>query len=158
MNTKMAVDSSIIVKWFKKGEEFEEEALRIRSDVLSGVINLVISEWVYLEVVRGLVKVGLPEDSIVQAYNTLKEMVNLGFIEAVPISRLLDEAKELEIKLKLYTSDAVNLAPALVNSINMLSEDRHLLRESVRDFMEKLGLKILQLKNIYGSDSRVYRQ
>ncbi len=150
MTTKLAIDSSVIVKWFKRGEEFEEEALKLRNDVLSGVINPIISEWVYLEVIRGLVKAGFPESSIVQAYSTLREMADLGFIEAVPVSRLLNKAKELEIKLKLYASDAVNLAPALVNSINMLSEDRHLHRKSVKDFMEKLGLKILRLKDLYG--------
>jgi len=145
----MAADSSIIVKWFKRGEEFEEEALRLRDDTLSGAVRLIISEWVYLEVVRALVKVGLPDEKIKEAYETLREMSELGFIEAIPISRLLDEAKKLEIRLRLYASDAVNLASALLNSIDILTEDRHLLRGSVRSFMEERGLKILQLKELY---------
>lgn len=149
MTTRIVVDSSVIVKWFKKGEELEKEALRLRDDVLSGTVNIVMSEWVYLEVVRGLVKTGFPEDKITQAYNTLREMADLGFMEAAPVSTLLEKAKELEIRLNLYASDAVNLAPALINSMDMLSEDKHLLRRSVEDFMEKLGLKILRLKDFY---------
>ncbi|RLI20833.1 VapC toxin family PIN domain ribonuclease, partial [Candidatus Bathyarchaeota archaeon] len=42
MTLRIAVDSSVIVKWFKKGEEFEEEALKFRDDVFSGRINAVI--------------------------------------------------------------------------------------------------------------------
>ena len=143
------MDSSVIVKWFKRGEEFEAEALRLRDEVLSGVITLVMSEWVYLEVVRGLVKARFPGDKITQAYNTLMEMADLGFIKVIPVSNLLGEAKELEIQLNLYASDAVNLAPALIESINMLSEDKHLLRRSVKDFLEKRGLKMSRLKDFY---------
>ena len=149
MTLRIAVDSSVIVKWFKKGEEFEEEALKFRDDVFSGSINAVISEWVYLEVVRGLVKIGLQENMIDRAYDTLKEAAYLGFIEVIPVSNLLDEAKKLEIRLRLYASDAVNLATALKNSINMLSEDRHLHRKSVGDYLVKRGLRVFRLKDLY---------
>jgi len=44
VENKFVIDSSVIVKWFKKGEEFEEEALRLRDDVLSTIINLTICE------------------------------------------------------------------------------------------------------------------
>jgi len=149
LTLRIAVDSSVIVKWFKKGEEFEEEALKFRDDVFSGSINAVISEWVYLEVVRGLVKIGLQENMIDRAYDALKEAAYLGFIEVIPVSNLLDEAKKLEIRLRLYASDAVNLATALKNSINMLSEDRHLHRKSVGDYLVKRGLRVFRLKDLY---------
>jgi len=149
LTLRIAVDSSVIVKWFKKGEEFEEEALKFRDDVFSGSINAVISEWGYLEVVRGLVKIGLQENMIGRAYNTLKEAAYLGFIEVIPVSNLLDEAKKLEVRLRLYASDAVNLATALKNSINMLSEDRHLHRKSVGDYLVKRGLRVFRLKDLY---------
>jgi len=149
LTLRIAVDSSVIVKWFKKGEEFEEEALKFRDDVFSGSINAVISEWVYLEVVRGLVKIGLQENMIDRAYDTLKEAAYLGFIEVIPVSNLLDEAKKLEVRLRLYASDAVNLATALKNSINMLSEDRHLHRKSVGDYLVKRGLRVFRLKDLY---------
>ncbi len=148
---RIVVDSSVIIKWFKRGEEFEEEALRFRDDVLSETIRPIISEWVYLEVVRGLIKAGFPRGKVIQAYNTLKEMSDLVFIEVLPVSSLLDEAKNLEIELKLYASDAVNLAPAITLSLNMLSEDKHLHRKSVREFVEKRGLRIYRLKDLYPS-------
>ncbi|MBS7656218.1 PIN domain-containing protein [Candidatus Bathyarchaeota archaeon] len=149
MSKELAVDSSIIVKWFKKGEEFEKEALKLRDDILKGTVTIVISEWIYLEVVRALVKSGFPDKKITQAYITLKDMVELGFIKAMPISNLLDKAKELEISLKLYAADAVNLAPSLIRSIDMLSEDKHLLRDSVKEFMKSFKLRILKLNEFY---------
>ena len=69
---RVTADSSVIVKWFKKGEEFEKEALKLRDDVLSGVIGLIMSEWVYLEVIRALVKAGFQEAKVVEAYSTLR--------------------------------------------------------------------------------------
>ncbi|HID90883.1 TPA: PIN domain-containing protein [Candidatus Bathyarchaeota archaeon] len=149
MTVRIAMDSSVIVKWFKKGEESEREALKLRDETLSSAISLTMSEWVYLEVVRGLVKAGFPEAKIIQAYSTLRDMASLGFIETIPVSDLLEKAKEIEIKLRLYASDAVNLAPALMSSADMLTEDRHLLRRSVRDFMGRRGLRILRLKDLY---------
>ncbi|KPV65449.1 MAG: hypothetical protein AOA65_0148 [Candidatus Bathyarchaeota archaeon BA1] len=86
MSIRVGVDSSVIIKWFKKGEEYEPEALRLRDDVLSMHIKPIMSEWVYLEVVRGLVRAGYPKDTVVQAYHTLKDMAEMGFIEITPVS------------------------------------------------------------------------
>ncbi len=149
MGIEITLDSSVIVKWFKKGEEFEREALRLRDEIFKGIIGPIMSEWVFLEVVRALVKVGLQEAKINQAYSALRDMVELGFIKVISISNLLEVAKDLEIGLNLYASDAVNLSPALIGSTNMLSEDKHLHRKSVRDFLEKAGLKVLRLKDLY---------
>ena len=149
MSVMVGVDSSIIVKWFKKGEEHEKEALKLRDDTLSAIVNPILSEWVYLEVVRALVKAKYPKAKIIQSYDTLKEMAELGFIRIIPISSLLEKAKDLEIETNLYASDAVNLSTAVLNSKDMLTEDKHLLQKSVKDFMEKLGLKINGLDEFY---------
>ncbi len=149
MTVRVAVDSSVIVKWFKKGEEFEGEALTLRDNVLSGSIVLVMSEWVFLEVVRGLAKAGFTKDKVVQVHNVLREMANLGFIEVMSVHSLLEKAKELIVVLNLYASDAVNLASALMKRVNMVSEDKHLLRESVKNYVGKFGIKILRLKELY---------
>jgi len=149
LTVRVAVDSSVIVKWFKKGEEFEGEALTLRDNVLSGSIVLVMSEWVFLEVVRGLAKAGFTKDKVVQVHNVLREMANLGFIEVMSVHSLLEKAKELIVVLNLYASDAVNLASALMKRVNMVSEDKHLLRESVKNYVGKFGIKILRLKELY---------
>lgn len=149
MSLKICIDSSIIVKWFKKGEEHEREALKLRDETLSSTVNPIICEWAYLEVVRALVKAGYTKAKIIQAYKILKEMAELGFINTVPVHNLLEKAKDLEMELNLYASDAVNLATAVLNKKNMLTEDKHLLQENVRNYMEKLGLKVTRLKEFY---------
>lgn len=155
MGLRITLDSSVIVKWFKKGEEFEEEALKLRDDVLSGVVSPIISEWVYLEVIRALIKTGFPRVKVNEAYDTLRDMAEFGFIEVISVTSLLDKAKELMIELNLYASDAVNLSSALMSSTDILSEDKHLLRRPVRDFMRKAGLKVLRLTDIYPGGTKV---
>ena len=151
MSIKICVDSSVVVKWFKKGGEYEGEALRLRDEVLSSRVSVTICEWVYLEVVRALVKAEYPKAKVVRAYEILKEMADLGFINTVPLHDILEKARDLEIELNLYSSDAVNLATAVLSSQNMLTEDKHLLRENVRNYLKKLSLKIVRLKEFYSS-------
>jgi len=69
----------VIVKWFKKGEEFEEEALRLKDDVLSTTINLTICELTPLEVCRALIKAGYSLEKVNESYRILIEMIELSF-------------------------------------------------------------------------------
>ncbi|MBS7648842.1 hypothetical protein KEJ17_04260 [Candidatus Bathyarchaeota archaeon] len=149
MSVEICIDSSVMVKWFKVGEEYEREALMLRDEVLSMRIIPVISEWAYLEVVRALVKANYPKAKIIQTYDTLKEMAEVGLIKVISLFNLLGKAKDLEIDLDLYASDAVNLAVAVLQSRSMLTEDRHLLKESVKKYMEVLGLRIIRLNEFF---------
>lgn len=45
--------------------------------------------------------------------------------------------------------DAVNPSVSVLNSVNILTEDKHLHQRSVKNFMEKLGLKIIKLDDFY---------
>jgi len=86
MAGSLALDSSIVVKWFKKGEEFEEEALRLRRLVLSSNVSVSTSELISLEVCRALAKVGYSREKVGEAYATLGEMSELGFLSSIPSS------------------------------------------------------------------------
>jgi len=141
-----ALDASVVVKWFKKGEEFEWEALSLRDKILGSKVYAVTSEWLLLEVVRALVKVNYPRDKIEAAYSTLKEITSLGFIEAVPVGKALDKAKEVEISLSLFASDAVYLATAIINHATLISEDKHLLNRDAVNYAQREGSKIISLK------------
>ncbi len=147
---RAAADSCVIVKWFKGGEDSQEEALRLRDEVLSGSLSLVISEWAYLEVARGLSKVGYSRDGVLKALEVLREMVELGFLDLVSVSSVLEQAMELIIELGLYASDAVTLASAIARRVDLVSEDRHLLRDHVREAASSRGIGIFSLKEFYG--------
>jgi len=141
-----ALDASIVVKWFKRGEEFEREALSLRDKILGSKVSAVTSEWLLLEVVHALVKVNYPKEKIEETYATLREITSLGFIDAVPVGETLDKAKEVEVVLSLFTSDAVYLAAAIINHATLISEDRHLLNMDVANYAQKEGIKIISLK------------
>ncbi len=149
MARALALDSSVVVKWFKKGEEFEEEALRLRRDVLSSTVSVSASELVPLEVCRALVKVGYPTGKVAEAYATLSEMGEFGFLKSVPTVVLRDEAKQLIVELNLCVADALSLATAVVNSSDLVTEDRHLLKGEVQEVMARKGLKVLRLNEAY---------
>ena len=146
MGEVLALDASVVVKWFKKGEEFEREALSLRDKILGSTVSAVTSEWLLLEVVRALVKVNYPKQKIEETYATLREITSLGFIEAVPVGKVLDKAKEVEIVLSLFASDAVYLATAIINHATLISEDRHLLNKDIRNYEQREGIKITNLK------------
>ena len=145
----VAVDSSIVVKWFKKGEDFESEALRLRDDVLSSTVVALASELIHLEVCRALVKVGYPYGKVDEAYSTLNEITDLGFMRSVSTATVKDKAKDFVRNFNLYVSDALSLATAVVSSSDLLTEDRHLLKEEIKNMMRKNGLRVVGLKEEY---------
>ena len=55
------LDALVVVKWFKKGEPYESEAMELYGKIRDLETDAVTSEWTALEVVRGLTKVGYPE-------------------------------------------------------------------------------------------------
>jgi len=142
----IALDASVVTKWFKKGEKHEQEALSLRDKILGSKVYAVTSEWLLLEVVRALVKVNYPRDKVEEAYSILKEITSLGFIEVIPVSKSLDKAKEIEIALSLFASDAVYLATAMINHATLISEDKHLLNRNVVDYAQREGIKIISLE------------
>jgi len=142
----MAVDASIVVKWYKKGEEHEQQALRIREEILTAKLHAIAPEWIFLELVRALVKIDFPKEKIEQAYESLREAASLGLMDIVPMSRSLDKAKEIEIQLKLFASDAAYLATAITHRTDLITEDRHLLNKRVLNYAKEEGIRILALE------------
>lgn len=145
LSETLALDASVVAKWFKKGEEHESEALNLRDDILGSKVSALTSEWLMLEVVRALVKVSYPREKIEEAYLALKEIISLGFIEAVPVGKALEKAKEIEISLSLFASDSVYLASAIMNNATLVTEDAHLLKREVVEYAKKEGIKIVSL-------------
>jgi len=142
----IAIDASIVVKWFKKGETHEQQALKVRDEIFTTKVHAIAPEWLLLEVTRALVKIGYPKNKIEEAYASLREAASLDLIEVVPMNRFLDKAKEAEIELKLFASDSTYLATAIVEKTDLLTEDRHLLNRRVLAHAEKEGIRIFALE------------
>lgn len=146
MPEAIAIDASVAVKWFKKGERGEAEALRLRDAIFTAKTDAIAPAWLLLEVVRALVKVNYPREKIEDAYSALKDASSLGLIEITSATELLDKAKTLAIELKLFASDAIYLSAALTHRINLVTDDSHLLKESVQEYAVREGIRILPLQ------------
>ena len=146
MNT---IDASISVKWFKKNEAYEKEALYLLERIKSFDIMCNANEWIILETVRGLVKAKYPEEEIDKAYDSLMELMNTRAIRRIRVSEILPLAKSIEKDLKLYAADAVHLATAIGTGSRVLwTEDKHLHKKKVKEFTRNRGLEILRLEKV----------
>mgnify|MGYP001138955208 CR=1 FL=1 len=134
-----------MVKWFKPGERFEMEALRLRDRSLVGELILIAPEWVLLEVTRGLAKAGYKEKASLEAWSSLTDMARVGVLSLLRVSELLQEARDAVIKIRLYASDAVALASAIRSQTPLVTDDRHLLNESVKKYALARSTEILRL-------------
>lgn len=144
----MVLDASVAVKWFKAGERLEGEAWTLRDMVLGSGVRALTSEWLFLEVVRGMAKAGFPVGKIDEAYMILREMDRLGFMEAVPVGEVVDVAKEAVTGLRLYASDSVYLATSIIRGVSLVTDDRHLLRGEVRKYAHARGVEVFSLDEL----------
>ena len=145
----ICLDASVVVKWFKKEEEFEDEALTLYKKIRDLEINACTNEWTILEVIRGLTKSGYSNEKVNETYDVLEELFSLGLIKKVYVSPTIALAKNIEYELNLYAADAVHMATAIVSSSTILvSEDKHLHKKKVKDFAGKFGLEIKKLEEV----------
>ncbi|OGD45473.1 hypothetical protein A3K69_06345 [Candidatus Bathyarchaeota archaeon RBG_16_57_9] len=144
----VVLDASVAVKWFKKGERLEDEALALKDRVFGSGVKALTSEWLLLEVVRAMVKAGLPVGKVAEAYLILREMGRLGFMEAVPVGEVLDLAKDAMMELPLYASDSVYLATSIKRGASLVTDDRHLLRADVVEYGRSRGVEVLGLREL----------
>ena len=143
----IALDASVAVKWFREGEEFEKEALKLLEDIKSLELTCAANEWLILETVRALVKAGYSKDKIDDAYESLTELMSVNAIRKVSVGDVISHAKSIEYELKPYAADAVHLATAVHSASKaLIREDRHLLQKKVKDYANARNLKILSIK------------
>ena len=145
----VSTDSSVLVKWFKKGEEKEELAIRLKDDVLDEKIILLCNEWVQLEIIRALTKANYSRNKIKETKEFLKDIELLGLIRFVKVSDVKDLALEIIYSLNLYAADAVVLATAILNNVNLITEDSHLLKKRVMKYAKEHGVEIFTLDSYY---------
>ncbi len=145
----ISIDASVMVKWFKKGEEKEKLALRLKDDVLSRRITLVVNEYVFLEVIRAMTKAGYPGTKVEETIDFLNDLETLGFVDVVSVEEVRRSAMSLIYSLNLYASDALILATALKRKTNLITEDTHLLKKSIKNYAKKRGVKVLTLEEFF---------
>jgi len=143
-----SMDASVIVKWFKKGEEKEDYALKLKNLILSRRIVPIVNEYVFLEIIRALKKAGYPDKKIINTKSFLVDLETLGYIKIVRVHEVRDLAMDLIRILNLYASDSLVLATALSKNIDLITEDRHILKKKVIEYAHERGIRILTLDEL----------
>jgi predicted nucleic acid-binding protein len=135
------------VKWFKKDEPRRKEAEILFQRIKDFESEFIVSEWILLEVTRGLVKAGVKKDKVEEINRILNDLLAVGAIKAIPVTQVLNLATDIEIEVELYAADAVHLATAITTNSKILwTEDEHLHKNKVKEYAKKHKLEILTLE------------
>ncbi|MFW6197185.1 MAG: type II toxin-antitoxin system VapC family toxin [Thermoplasmatota archaeon] len=146
---KQYLDASVVVKWFKEKEDYRKESLVIRDQVISFESEFVMSHYGLLEVVRALVKNDFPKDVIEDSFQSLYDLYEIGALMTVDLNEVLFLAKEIEIELNLYASDAVHVASAIHKDCDIFwSVDDHHLKDKTKEFLREYDMKSKHLSEI----------
>lgn len=142
------IDTSIAVKWFHKGESFENEANLLLQRIIELDGDFAVNELLLLEVVRALVKVGYSKDKVNEAFDDLVELINVGALRQIPVSDVIHLAKFIEIEYTLYAADAVHIATAIHTNASILwTEDHHMQKKSLNGLFRNHLLEVKSLKD-----------
>ena len=146
---RISVDTSVIVKWFRE-EEGREDAILLRNYAEEGKIRLIISAITFLEVARGLKKVGWKKEDIQESLNMLDDIVKLSEIEVVDADMLVSKlAQFFVVEFNLYSADSIHLSTSILsNSGFFVSADRDHTKQNVREYFRNKGLSVLELSEI----------
>ena len=83
----ICLDASVVVKWFKSGEDKEDLALKLRDEILGFVREAVFNEWLILEIVRALTKAEYSFDDVVSSVHDLRDMHQIDVVRIIPCKR-----------------------------------------------------------------------
>jgi len=100
-------------------------------------------------VVRALKKNNFPKEVIVDSFQSIADLYDIGALKHVEIKEVLYLAQEIEIELSLYASDALHVASAINHDCDILwSVDKHHLKDKTRTFLKKYNLEPKHLSEI----------
>lgn len=142
-------DASVVVKWFKEKEDYRKEALNIRDRVINFESEFIMSYYGLLEVVRALVKHDFPKEVIEDSFQSLYDLYEISALVNVDLNEVLFLAKEIEVELNLYASDAVHVASAIHRDCDILwSVDDHHLKDKTKEFLKEYEIESKHLSEI----------
>ncbi len=148
-NTRVCIDTSAVVKWFRV-EEGREQALKLREWTEKRRINLVFSMLLLSECARALKKAEWRDNEIYEVLEMLDTIIELFRVETVPVDRLvIKTAQNIVVDYGLYSADSVHIATAILTGSNyFVSSDGHHFKKDLKTYMEKKGIRILKLSEV----------
>lgn len=146
---KITLDTSVIVKWFRK-EDDREYALLIREWITEDSVEAVVSTITLTELARALMKAKWKKADIYELLELLDDIIRLGGIDLIHVDDLIAQnAQKLIVEHNLYSADAVHTSTAiLTDSDYFISADKHHLKKKLGDVLRDLGVEAVPLSGI----------
>lgn len=138
MNTHVVPDSSVVIKWFRQGENLAEQALALRAGYLDGRIQLSVPTLLAYELANVLrYKEDLTTDQVEEAVQSLFDM-GLAWVSpsAAMMRRAVVMARESEATV--YDSTFAALADSLQATF-VTADERLVRRLAASAFVSFLG-------------------
>ena len=124
---KIAVDASVVVKWFVE-EKYSKEALMIRDSFIEGLVDIVVPSLLYFEVLNALKYSGaFGEDELKKVARILEDyQFTLYELEGA----YAEKAVEIAMRKGITIYDASYVALALIEGVNLYTADEKLLTKT----------------------------
>mgnify|MGYP000533555264 CR=1 FL=1 len=124
---KIAVDASVVVKWFVE-EKYSKEALMIRDSFIEGLVDIVVPSLLYFEVLNALKYSGaFGEDELKKVARILEDyQFTLYELEGA----YAEKAVEIAMRKGITIYDASYVALALIEGVDLYTADEKLLTKT----------------------------
>ena len=124
---KIAVDASVVVKWFVE-EKYSKEALMIRDSFIEGLVDIVVPSLLYFEVLNALKYSGaFGEDELKKVARILEDyLFTLYELEGA----YAEKAVEIAMRKGITIYDASYVALALIEGVDLYTADEKLLTKT----------------------------
>jgi len=141
---KYTIDASVMARWFLVGEEFEEQALKIRNDYAGGLIELYAPDLIIYEVLnsiwKAVVRKLMDRDDAMKCIEVLfKLLPEICRLDEHDMGRALSIA----VREKLTVYDALYVVVAMKTNSSLVTADRELYEKAGR-YVHTIYLKDYQ--------------
>ncbi|MCL7454785.1 MAG: type II toxin-antitoxin system VapC family toxin [Anaerolineae bacterium] len=126
MDTRVVPDSSVVIKWFRQGENLAEQALALRAGYLDGRIQLSVPTLLAYELTNVL---RYKEDlTTVQVEEAVQSLYDMGLVWVVPSATMMRRAAVMARESEATVYDATFAALAESLQATFVTADERLVR------------------------------
>ena len=124
---KIAVDASVVVKWFVE-EKYSKEALIIRESFIEGLVDIVVPSLLYFEVLNALKYSGAFGEDELKKIARILEDYQFALYELE--GAYAEKAVEIAMRNGITIYDASYVALALIEGVDLYTADEKLLTKT----------------------------
>ncbi|MFO7539357.1 MAG: type II toxin-antitoxin system VapC family toxin [Chloroflexota bacterium] len=138
MPTNVALDTSVIIKWFRQEEVWAEQALKLRAAYLEGIVSIMVP-WLLIYEVANVLRYK-KEYSTEQVQTAVQSLFDMQLTWIEPGPKLINQAVHLAHLHDVAVYDATFAAIAEENRVVFFTaNDRFVRRTDTLEFVQFLS-------------------